>query len=135
MPVYGQPTELNQRLSSLMSCIFCNSNDLYDGIGYSVKLPPSITPSHISSRRPLFTEAILRKASTLEETRRKPNSFDGDPTAKASTVLEVVLVADQEDGDRCNLLAKLVSRLFAMPEEHSDKLLLEVTTVRSHAIR
>jgi hypothetical protein len=135
MPVYGQPTELNERLSSLMSAIFYNSNDLYDGIDHSVKVPPSTTPSRIRNHRPLFTEAILRKASQLGELRRKQNSLEGKSTAKASTILEVVLVANQEDCALGNHLANFISQLFAMPEDKSDSLRLEVTTVSSHAIR
>lgn len=134
MPVYGQSTELNQRLSSLISCIFCNSNDLYDGIDQSIKFPASVTPSRLNSRRPLFSDAILRKASRLEEIRMKPKS-SGVVSNTTTTVLEIVLVANQEDSARCNLLANLVSHLFAMPEEHTDNLRLEVTSVRSNAIR
>ncbi len=133
MPVYGQSTELNQRLSSLMSCIFCNSNDLYDGINQSIKFPASVTPSRLNSRRPLFSEAILHKASISEKIRWKPKSLGVVPDT--TTVLEIVLVVNQEDSARCNLLANLVSNLFAMPEEHTNNLLLEVTSVRSNAIR
>jgi hypothetical protein len=59
----------------------------------------------------------------------------GETTTKRSTILEVVLVADHHDSARCNLLADLISHLFVEPEDHSNKILLEVTTVRSHAIR
>ena len=134
MPIYGQSTELNQRLSSLMSCIFCNSNDLYDGINQSIKFPVSVTPSRLNSRRPLFSDSILQKASRLEKIRWKPKSLGVVPDTR-TTVLEIVLVANQEDSARCNLLANLVSHLFAMPEEHTNNLLLEVTSVRSNAIR
>jgi len=136
MPVYGQPTEFNDRLSSLMSSIFCNSNDLYDGIDHPVKIPPSAAPSHIRNRRPLFTEAILQKASKLQELRSKTKPLVGESTTKRlSTILEIVLVADQQDSARCKLLSDLISRLFVEPEDHSNKTFLEVTAVRSYAIR
>ena len=135
MPVYGQSTEFNERLSSMMSCIFCNSNDLYDGIDRSAKIPPSVTSSRLRSHRPLFTEATLRKASRLKEIRCKQKSSEDKAISKTSTVLEVVMVANQEDSHRCNLLANLVSHLFIMPEEHSNNLVLEVTSVRSNSIR
>lgn len=130
MPVYCQSTELNERLSSLMSCIFCNSNDLYDGIDQSLKLSASVTHSRLNSRRPIFTDSVIRKASRLEDARRKSK-----PLNSGKAVLEIVLVANQEDSARCNLLANLASHLFAMPEEHTNDLILEVTSARSTAIR
>ena len=131
MPIYGQATEFNERLCSLMSCIFCNSNDLYDG-GFShlAKNIQSSTPTHLSSLRPLFTEAILRKSSRLKEIRWKPKS---SPTT--STVFEVILVSSPEDSSICTILANLISHLFIMPEEHSSDLVLEVVAVRSNSIR
>jgi hypothetical protein len=136
MPVYGQPTEFNDRISSLMSSIFCNSNDLYDGIDHPVKIPPSAAPSHIRNHRPLFTEAILQKASKLQELQSKTKPSVGESTTKRlSTILEFVLVADQQDSARCKLLADLISHLCVEPEYHSNKTILEVTTVRSYAIR
>ena len=67
MPVYGQLTNFNERLCSLMSSIVCNSNSIYeatstscggddDGSSTSSKLSPLF--------RPLFTKAILQKAKT-----------------------------------------------------------------------
>ncbi len=131
MPIYGQDTEFNERLCSLMSYIFCNSNNLYDGgISHPAKKFHSSAPTHLSELRPLFTEAILRKASRLKEIRRKPKSVSA-----ASTVLEVVLVFSREDTSICNFLANLISHLFIMPEEHSSDLVLEVVSVRSNSIR
>ena len=115
--------------------MFCNSNDLYNVIDQSDRIPPNAKSSYVSSTRPLFTEAILRKASKLEELRLKPKSLAGAAMTETSIVLEVVLVADEENSVICKLLADIISRLFAMPEDHSNNFLLEVTTVQSHAIR
>ena len=131
MPIYGQATEFNERLCSLMSCIFCNSNDLYDGgLTHLTKNIQSSTPTHLSSLRPLFTEAILRKSSRLKEIRWKPKSSPTTPI-----VLQVILVSSPEDSSICNLLANLISHLFIMPEEHSSDLVLELVSVRSNSIR
>lgn len=114
-----------------MSCIFCNSNDLYDGIDYLAKARYSASPSLISDRRSVFAEPILFKASKLEDLRR----LTGKAMTKTSSILEIVLVVGHEFSARSDLLADLISRLFAMPEDHSNRCLLEVTAVRPHTIR
>lgn len=136
MPVYGQTTEYNERLCSLMSCVFCNSNHLYDGgTSHTTKSTHSSSPAHLSSFRPLFTEAVLRKASRLNEIRWKPKSLAGEAIPNAPTVLEVVLVFRPEDSTICDLLCNLISHLLVMPEEHASNLVLEVTPVCSNSIR
>ena len=70
MPVYGQLTNFNERLCSLMSSIVCNSNSIYEATSTSCgggDEDGSSTNSKLSPLfRPLFTKAILQKAKTTK---------------------------------------------------------------------
>ena len=151
MPVYGQPTEFNERLCSLMSAIFCNSNDLYDGHHYPTTTSrlPTATHTNTGLYRPLFTQAMLRKAATLEGMQRPQFPAIATTTAAAAAtttiIIEVVLVvATVDDNYTCQILTKLISQFFALPEDGNNNINnnnndcrhhLKVITVRSQSIR
>ena len=153
MPVYGQPTVFHERLVSLMSSVLCNSNDLYDGMTITTNDRPGakaaanassgvrVTPPGVRDHRPVFAEAILRKASRLAELEEpgRPRGGGGGGQHRRRRrrlrILEVVLVADPEDASESNILADLIANLASIPDDGVREVRLEVSTVRSHAMR
>ena len=141
MPVYGQPTEFNERLCSLMSAIIYNSNKIYDS-GHNSHHGHHHYHRHtttIRNYRPLFTNSILQKSAALEGMKRPKSAAAGAATIIViEVVLVVTAVADDDDSIRtCRLLAKLISQFFAMPDEDNPYNChqLKVITVRSQSIR
>jgi hypothetical protein len=150
MPVFGQSTDFNDRLCSLMSAILYNTNSIYDGGGGGGGSGGgSATTRQQQQRRvpvrPLFTNAILQKAERLNELKLLPST---SPSTK--TIIEVILVVDKsseshttytshDDNNSTSssssnrfLLSKLISQLFSLP---ADVHHLDVITVRSHSIQ
>lgn len=131
MPVYGQATSFNDRLVSLLSSVVCNTNDLYNG-HRPIAIPPSAVSSNTTvRRRPLFREAILRKATNLREL--TPASW-ATPTA-TTAILEIVLIVDngnQETEAACDKIANFISRLLI---PYNSKSRIEITRVHAHTIR
>ena len=138
MPLYGQATETNHRLSALLSSVVANTNKLYDGIDYPVTLkqrPPESTKNlFVRIERPLFTDAILRKATTLQNLRRVAYQKPMAKTVSTIVFLQIVLVVDQIEYQQSLRLADLITHLFALPDDLITDVRLEVCVARSHAI-
>ncbi|OEU12782.1 hypothetical protein FRACYDRAFT_244056 [Fragilariopsis cylindrus CCMP1102] len=152
MPVFGQSTDFNDRLCSLMSAIFYNTNTIYDGGGGG----SSTTRQRRVHVRPLFTKAILQKAERLNELKLLPSSSSLPlSTTTTKTIIEVILVIDKsseshptyttshdDDNNTSSsssnsnsnrfLLSKLISQFFSLP---ADIYHLDVITVRSQSIQ
>jgi len=136
MPLYGQATETNHRLSALLSSVVANTNKLYDGIDYPVTLKQrpqdGSTNLFVRIERPLFTDAILRKAATLQNLRRLAYQKPMAKTVSTIVFLQIVLVVDQIEYQR--RLADLITHLFSLPDDLVTDVRLEVCVARSHAI-
>ena len=132
MPVYAQLTEFNDRVTSLMSAVLYNTNHFY-----SANLGEDRSREASGQReRPLFAEAILRKARALREL-DSVSKFSG---SAATRTVQIVLIRNPTDESHvessCNLIADLISQLFSMPEDGSGiRVWLQIDIVRSHSIR
>ena len=163
MPVYGQLTNFNERLCSLMSSIVCNSNSIYEATSTSCgggDEDGSSTNSKLSPLfRPLFTKAILQKAKTKKAAAVSSSSSPSPLTAAGAAtntmtsvvIVEIVIVASEasvkdEEGtlnrsnnnnsnnnQTVNLLAKFIQQLYSMPEINNQHLMVHI--VRSNFIR
>ena len=153
MPVFGQSTDFNDRLCSLMSAILYNTNTIYDGGGGGGS---STTRQRRVPVRPLFTKAILQKAKRLNELKLLPSSSSLPSSTITKTIIEVILVVDKsseshttyttshDDNNNTTsssssssssnrfLLSKLISQFFSLP---ADIYHLDVITVRSQSIQ
>uniref|UniRef100_A0A7S4AEV8 Uncharacterized protein n=1 Tax=Pseudo-nitzschia australis TaxID=44445 RepID=A0A7S4AEV8_9STRA len=138
MPVYGQATEFNERLSSLMSSVLYNTNHLYSAHHHPVHTASSYR------ERPLFADAILRKAAALRALQERSSSMaDTTTTTTATTWISIQVVLVEEIDDGCShdsaysrSLADFVAQLFSMPQDGGgNSFRLQVVTVRSHSIR
>ena len=135
MPLYGQATEINHRLSALLSSVVANTNKLYDGIDYPVTLKQDgSTNMFVRIERPLFTDAILRKAASLQNLRRLAYQKPMAKTVSTIVFLQIMLVVDQIEYQRSLRLADLITHLFALPDDLVTDVRLEVCVARSHAI-